>query len=366
MDDNFSSIYKYLTEICGAVNVKRNAPLSRYTTFKVGGPADILVCAADARALRSVLEATADAGVPVYIMGRGSNLVFDDAGFRGIVVRLCEPGRRKTSALAEGSMTEGSLTPAEGSLKPAHRSSTHGSPLQTGGESSTGPVITDENSENATVYAYAGVMLSSLSAFACEHGLTGLEFASGIPGTVGGGVLMNAGAYGGELSQCVIKSTYLEIVRDGSGNAAKVREGVLEGDRQQFSYRHSAYQDNGFTVTGAYFLLKKGRSREEIAADMQELNRRRREKQPLELPSAGSAFKRPQGDFAGRLIEASGLKGYTVGGAQVSEKHAGFVVNRGGATAKDIRDVIDGVRARVFADSGVMLEPEIRFVGERG
>ena len=171
--------------------------------------------------------------------------------------------------------------------------------------------------------------------------------------------MMNAGAYGGELSQCVIKSCYISA---GSGAP---EEGVLEGEAQRFGYRDSAYQKNGAIVTGAYFRLLKGRTRDEIASKMRELTARRRDKQPLEFPSAGSAFKRPAGDFAGRLIEASGLKGFRIGGAQVSEKHCGFIINRGGATAADVRAVIDAVREKVFADSGVMLEPEIKFAKER-
>ncbi len=321
-----TELYKKLAEACGASNVKKNAPLSRCTTFKVGGPADLLVNAGNAETLKAALETAAGAGAPFYVIGRGSNLVFDDAGFKGVVIRLCD-GEKRGAA---------------------------------------GPELIEEDEEGALVYAYGGTALSAVASFACDRGLTGLEFASGIPGTVGGGVLMNAGAYGGELCQCVVKSNYIEIVKDEVNGTGTVREGALEGEAQGFSYRHSAYQDNGFIVTGAYFRLKKGRSKMDITAEMRELNRRRREKQPLELPSAGSAFKRPPGDFAGRLIEASGLKGFAVGGAQVSEKHAGFIVNRGGATAADIRALVDAVRERVFADSGVMLEPEIRFVGERG
>ena len=248
-------------------------------------------------------------------MGRGSNLVFDDAGFRGVVLRLCD---------------------SDECLR-----------------------IVEEDNDSALVYAFAGAALTRLAIFAFEHGLSGLEFASGIPGSVGGGVVMDAGAYGGQLADCVVRSEYVRRVPD-------YEAGAFDGAAQQFGYRTSVYQSGEYIVTGAYFRLRKGREKADIGAEMRELNGRRREKQPLEYPSAGSAFKRPAGDYAGRLIEASGLRGYRIGGAQVSEKHCGFIVNRGGATAADVRALVDAVREKVYADSGVLLEPEIKFVGERG
>ncbi|MBO4326968.1 MAG: UDP-N-acetylmuramate dehydrogenase [Clostridia bacterium] len=311
------TLYEDLCAAAGREKVKRDALLKRYTTFRIGGPADILVNVSDTASLVRVMTVLLEHDAPYFMIGRGSNLVFADGGFRGTVVRSCE------------------------------------------GTGSEGFRIVSDNEEEAVVYGFAGSTLSSLSSYACDNELTGLEFASGIPGSIGGGVLMNAGAYGGELSQCVIKSTYLDLSGD------RPLEGQLEGEAQKFGYRDSAYQHNGFIVTGAFFRLGKGRAREEIASKMRELNARRRDKQPLEFPSAGSAFKRPPGDFAGRLIEASGLKGFRIGGAQVSEKHCGFIVNRGGATAEDVKAVINAVRERVFADSGVMLEPEIKFAKER-
>lgn len=310
-------MYEKLCAAAGSGKVKKDALLKRYTTFRIGGPADYLVNVSDADCLKRVMAVLLEEGAPYYVIGRGSNLVFDDAGFRGTVVRLCD------------------------------------------GAGSEGFRITEEDKESAVVYAFGGSLLSALAAYACENEFSGLEFASGIPGSVGGGVLMNAGAYGGELAQCVIKSCYISV------SSGIPEEGVLEGEAQRFGYRDSAYQKNGAIVTGAYFRLLKGMSRDEIASKMRELNARRRDKQPLEFPSAGSAFKRPAGDFAGRLIEASGLKGFRIGGAQVSEKHCGFIINRGGATAADVRAVIDAVREKVFADSGVMLEPEIKFAKER-
>ena len=308
-------MYKRLCAVAGEGNVTRHAGLDRLTTFRIGGEADYLVNAGSAEVLGGVLRLCAAEQVPLYVMGRGSNLVFDDAGFRGVVLRLCDSDE-------------------------CFR-------------------IVEEDAESALVYAFAGAALTRLAVFALEHGLTGLEFASGIPGSVGGGVVMNAGAYGGELVNCVVRSEYVRRVPE-------YEAGAFEGEAQRFGYRTSVYQSGEYIVTGAYFRLRKGRDRAEISAEMRELNGRRRDKQPLEYPSAGSAFKRPQGDYAGRLIEASGLRGFRIGGAQVSEKHCGFIVNRGGATAADVRALVKAVRERVYADSGVLLEPEIKFVGERG
>lgn len=308
-----------LAASCGSDKVKRNVPLSRLTTFRTGGRADIVVSVTCPEEIRRAIAAVREAKIPYYVLGRGSNVVFCDEGFRGAVIRICEPGY---------------------------------------GEGRDGFSVVSDSDEDAVVYACAGSKLSALAAFACSLGLTGLEFASGIPGSVGGGILMNAGAYGGELKDCAVKSEYI----DPESGA----EGALEGEAQGFGYRESAYQKNGFIVTGAYFKLAKGKTKTEISSKMRELNARRRDKQPLDFPSAGSAFKRPAGDFAGRLIEASGLKGFSVGGAGVSEKHCGFIINRGGATSSDVIGVVRAVREKVFADSGVLLEPEIRFVGETG
>ena len=308
-------MYKRLCAVAGEDNVTRRAKLDRLTTFRIGGEADHLVNVSSAEALGGILRLCRDEQVPVYVMGRGSNLVFDDAGFRGVVLRLCD---------------------SDECLR-----------------------IVEEDNDSALVYAFAGAALTRLAIFAFEHGLSGLEFASGIPCSVGGGVVMDAGAYGGQLADCVVRSEYVRRVPD-------YEAGAFDGAAQQFGYRTSVYQSGEYIVTGAYFRLRKGREKADIGAEMSELNGRRREKQPLEYPSAGSAFKRPAGDYAGRLIEASGLRGYRIGGAQGSEKHCGFIVNRGGATAADVRALVDAVREKVYADSGVLLEPEIKFVGERG
>jgi len=302
-----------LIAAAGREKVRENEPLSRYTTFHIGGPADYLVTVTDGTTLAKVLYICRGDGVCTYIIGRGSNVVFDDAGFRGVVIHLDNDtdSFRKTA----------------------------------------------EDEETEVWYAPAGASLSALAKAAGAAGLSGLEFAAGIPGSIGGGVVMNAGAYGGELKNCVIASEY--IGPDGM-------DGTFTGEEQQFGYRHSVYSGGDYIVTGAYFRLQKGRTSEEIFADIRELNARRREKQPLEYPSAGSAFKRPEGDFAGRLIQASGLRGFSVGGVQVSEKHCGFIINTGGATFGDLLEAVKTIREKVLADSDRLLEPEIRFVKEQG
>ncbi len=307
-----------LMHIVGADRVLCAEPLSRHTTFRIGGPADYFVMPQTEDAIRAVLRLCQARKIPCMVIGNGSNLLFDDRGFRGCILQL-----------AEGF---------------------------------SGIDLVAEEEDQVTLYAKAGTSLAKTAAFALEHNLSGLEFASGIPGSVGGGVLMNAGAYGGELSQCVVKSRYLDVAALKAGDSDYIRERI--GAAQQFAYRHSAYQEQEAVVLGAYFTLTRVDSREPIAARMKELNARRREKQPLELPSAGSAFKRPEGDFAARLIEVSGLKGFQVGGAQVSPKHSGFIVNVGHATAADVLALIEQVQAKVQQDSGILLEPEIRVIKE--
>ena len=203
------------------------------------------------------------------------------------------------------------------------------------------------------IYCSAGTPLIRLCLYALENSLTGFEFAYGIPGSAGGAAFMNAGAYGGEMKDVLVACEH--ITRSGE-------KGTLTGSELALGYRRSAYCDNGFVITGLHLRLNKGKP-EEIRAKMDELLSKRKAKQPLEYPSAGSTFKRPEGYFAGALIEENGLKGYSVGGAQVSEKHAGFVINRGGATAGDVMQLVNDVKEKVLASSGVELEPEIRFIG---
>ncbi len=284
--------------------VIRNAPMRDYTTLKLGGPADYLAFPSSPEELAALFAEAELAGLPVTVIGHGSNLLVLDGGIRGLVIRI---GNKMNGITAEG----------------------------------------------RTIRAQAGALLGSVAAAAAEAGLTGLEFASGIPGTVGGGIRMNAGAYDGEMSQIVESVT--GVLRDGS----TVTLGQEELD---FRYRHSAVGGLRLTITEAVFSLKEG-VREEIRARMAELNARRAEKQPLDLPSAGSTFKRPDGHFAAALIDQCGLKGYTVGGAKVSTKHAGFLVNTGDSAA-DYLKLLRTVQRIVEERTGILLEPEIRILGE--
>ncbi|MBQ7886808.1 MAG: UDP-N-acetylmuramate dehydrogenase [Clostridia bacterium] len=282
------------------------APMARYTTFRVGGPADVLVNIADTREIATALRAAKHAGVKATIIGNGSNLLVRDGGIRGLVIRIageCSSIRR----------------------------------------------------EGNTVCAKAGISMSAAAQFALSEGLAGLAEMAGIPGTLGGGVIMNAGAYGSELSQVV---TRVDGVSISDGKPVS-----FEGPELGFSYRHSAMMDADVIVTDVVMALTPG-DRDVIRARMDECARARREKQPLNYPSAGSTFKRPAGLFAAKLIDDCGLRGLRIGDAQVSEKHAGFVVNLGSATAGDILALMEEIKARVCDAAGVTLEPEIRILGE--
>ncbi len=285
--------------------LRKNEPMSLHTSFRVGGPADVYAEPEDDWELRELIDTCTAAGTPWLLMGHGSNLLFGDGGFRGTVICL---GKAFSEIRVDGDVIE----------------------------------------------AQAGALLSAVANAALEHGLTGMEFASGIPGSVGGALVMNAGAYGGEIKDILEEAEILEM--DGTPQR-------VAADELELGYRTSNITSLGRTVLGARFRLKKG-DPEQISALMKDLNNRRKEKQPLEYPSAGSTFKRPEGYFAGKLIQDAGCKGLTIGGAQVSEKHAGFVINKGGATAKDILDLIEEVQRRVLEDSGVTLEPEIRMAGD--
>ena len=285
--------------------VIRNADMRQYTTLRLGGTADWLAFPRSGEEIAALFEEAGQAGLPVTVIGHGSNLLVLDGGIRGLVIRV------------------------EKNMRGIRR-------------------------EGNRLTAQAGAMLGSVAVAAAEAGLTGLEFASGIPGTVGGGMTMNAGAYGGELADVTVRVN--GIRPDGTPV-------TLSREEMQFGYRTSAVKTLDIIVTEAEFELQPG-DPAEIRARMSELNARRAEKQPLDVPSAGSTFKRPEGYFAGKLIEDAGCKGLTVGGARVSEKHAGFVINIGDATAKDVLDLIHEVQRRVLEQSGVMLEPEIKMTGE--
>lgn len=283
-----------------------SAPMARYTTFRVGGFADVLVNIASPAEIPVVLRAAKNAGVPVTLIGNGSNLLVRDGGIRGLVIRIagdCSALRREGDA----------------------------------------------------IHAQAGATMGACAQLALSEGLSGMAELAGIPGTLGGGVIMNAGAYGNELAQIV---TCVEAVSVASGKPV-----IFEGPDLGFSYRHSAMMDAGVIVTGVTLQLTPG-DPAIIRARMEECARARREKQPLNYPSAGSTFKRPAGYFAAKLIDDCGLRGLRVGDAQVSEKHAGFVVNLGKATASDILILMEQVKTRVLEETGVTLEPEVRILGE--
>ena len=281
-------------------------PMTKHTSFHIGGPAELMAQPQSEAELQSLLLKAAEAAVPVTLVGNGSNLLVRDKGIRGLVIKL-------------GSMLR--------DIKVSGNVLTFGS----------------------------GVSLAQASKKAAELGLSGMEFAVGIPGSIGGAVYMNAGAYDGEMSK-VVKSVR---VMDAAGEVSELSAGELD-----FGYRHSALQGSGKIVTSVTVELAAG-DKQAIAEKMADFSNRRITKQPLELPSAGSMFKRPPGYFAGTLIDQTGLKGYTVGGAQVSTKHAGFVVNIGGATAADVLQLISDVQAKVFAAHGVHLETEVLVLGEK-
>lgn len=285
-----------------------NEPLKKHTTFRIGGAADLLVTPQSEEQLIKLFKYIKENCIRHVIIGNGSNLLFSDEGYRGIVVKI-------------------------------------------GSELSSIEAIPCE--DGMIINAGAGTLLSKLALFACENNLTGLEFASGIPGNVGGAVLMNAGAYDGEISQVLVRSTYLDC--------ENLSVCTKNFDEHDFSYRHSSYENDGYLILSASFLLKKG-NKEDILSKMKDFNNRRITKQPLEFPSAGSTFKRPAGLFAGKLIEDANLKGYTVGGAKVSEKHCGFVINTGNATCEDVLGVIKYVQNTVFAKFGVELETEVKII----
>ena len=285
-------------------NIHLQEPMAGHTTFRIGGPADCFVQLEDEEQLRKVRRYLGLAGVPFFVLGNGSNLLVDDAGYRGVVLQI-------------------------------------------------GQKMSDISVQGCHIIAKAGATLRQVAAAALEHGLAGFEFASGIPGTVGGGVVMNAGAYGGEMSQVV--NQVRVVSKEGESME-------LDNDTMEFRYRGSVIRGSAFTVTEVTFRLEPG-DREAIRAKMEELAARRREKQPLEYPSAGSTFKRPEGHFAGKLIMEAGFAGYRIGGAQVSETHCGFVINTGDATARDVRALIEEIQARVKERFRVDLEPEIVFLG---
>lgn len=293
---------KELKTVIDESKIKINVPMSSYTTFKTGGNADIMLCPTSTEELRNIVKFFYESKTPYYVLGNGSNLLVSDSGLKKPVIYI---GRNFNSI---------------------------------------------EQFDDC-ITANAGAYLSTIAKKACEASLSGFEFAAGIPGTLGGALIMNAGAYGGEMKDVVEAVSFI----DPSGD-----EHVVSGEEMEFSYRRSALSDTDCIITGASLKLHYG-NKSDIAEKMAELAAKRREKQPLEYASAGSTFKRPMGYFAGALIESCNLKGKTIGGAQVSEKHAGFVINKGNASTKDILELINYIRETVYNTHGVILETEVKY-----
>lgn len=302
MNYNFE---EQLFTIIDKKKILRDEPMKSHTTFRVGGPADYFVIPEGDAQLRDIVLLCQKEKMPYYVLGNGSNLLVGDKGFRGVVIQIFKDMNQITV---------------------------------------DGDVLT----------AQAGASLAMAANAALEHGLTGFEFAAGIPGTLGGATVMNAGAYGGELKDVLVSAKVL--TKEG-----EIR--ILSNEELELGYRRSIIPEKGYIVLEASIGLSPG-DKGEIKARMDELRERRISKQPLEYPSAGSTFKRPEGYFAGKLIQDAGLKGFTVGGAQVSDKHSGFVINKGDATAADIRELICQVSRRVKEVCGVELEPEVKQIGE--
>lgn len=298
-------IIERLIVIAGEENIKTDEPMKNHTSFKVGGPADIFVTPVTELQIKDVLKLCKDSGYPIFVMGNGTNLVVRDGGIRGVVLKIHDN-------------------------------------------------FNNIYIEDGMITAEAGALLSTVSKAAMKESLKDMEFASGIPGTVGGATAMNAGAYNGEIKDVIHSADVL----DNGFNII-----TLSRDELELGYRTSVVSKKGYIVLRTRFQLEKG-NYEQIKERIDSLTRRRKEKQPLHLPSAGSTFKRPEGHFAAKLIEDTGLKGRRVGGAVVSEMHSGFVVNDKDASAKDILDLIDVVISEVHNKFGVTLEPEVKVVGE--
>ncbi len=296
-----SSVRDILNGILTEDLIFENEPMSRHTTFRAGGNAAFYVTPENEEQIIALVKALK--GIPHMFMGNGSNLLFTDKGYNGVVVEI---GSKYSQITVDGN----------------------------------------------NIIAESGALLSKVANVALDHGLGGMEFAAGIPGSIGGAVAMNAGAYGGEMKDIVISSTCV----DEDGNVFDVKD-------HEFSYRHSIFSCKKHLVLKTELHLEP-KNKEDIKAEMVELGKRRKDKQPLEYPSAGSTFKRPEGYFAGKLVEDAGLKGYRVGGAMVSEKHAGFVINYDNATATDILNLMEHIKREVYMRFGVELEPEVKIVGE--
>lgn len=303
---NYNEVIKAISDLNFNLTVWRNEPMSKHTSFKIGGDADIFITVNSISDLTKVIEVLNNFNVPFFIIGNGSNLLISDKGIRGAVIKL-------------------------------------------GGEFSNIELVDDN-----TIECGAGVLISKLCSFACQNSLSGLEFAYGIPGTAGGAVFMNAGAYGSEMKDVMLSAKSLTFSGEIINRSA---------EEMELSYRKSIYRQVDEIILSAKLELKKG-DKLHIKEKMNEFIARRKEKQPLEYPNAGSVFKRPVGNFAGTLIQTCGLKGKKIGGAMVSEKHSGFIINTGNATCEDVVNLIDHIKATVFEKSNIALECEVEIVGD--
>lgn len=303
MKENENIIRKF-ENAAGRQQVLTEEPMKKHTTFRLGGPADYFICPKDAAQTAAVIHICMEENIPWFILGNGSNLLVSDRGYRGAVIQIYKN-------------------------------------------------MNQVRIEDDRLYVQAGALLSATAKKALDAGLTGMEFASGIPGTLGGAAVMNAGAYGGEMKDILESVTVL---------TPEGEECTLKAEELKMGYRTSVIKEKGYIVLEAVLKLCPG-EREAIGKRMEELKVQRVTKQPLEYPSAGSTFKRPEGYFAGKLIQDAGLRGYRVGGAQVSEKHCGFVINTGDATAEDVARLIRDVQDKVYEQFQVKLEPEVKFLG---
>ncbi|MCI6995867.1 MAG: UDP-N-acetylmuramate dehydrogenase [Eubacterium sp.] len=291
--------------ILGQDRILMEEPMKKHTTFRLGGPADFFLCPSDVNQIPEIIHICREEGIPWFVLGNGSNLLVSDQGYRGVVIQIYKNMNQITV-------------------------------------------------EGTRIYAQAGALLSAVSKKAMEAGLTGMEFASGIPGTLGGAAVMNAGAYGGEMKDILVSVTVL---------TDEGEQKVLKAEELNLGYRTSIIKERGYIVLDGVLQLQAG-NRDAIKTRMEELKVQRVTKQPLEYPSAGSTFKRPEGYFAGKLIEDAGLRGYRVGGAQVSEKHCGFVINTGDAATSDVVQLIHNVQNIIWNKFKVKLEPEVKFLGD--
>jgi len=303
-DDMIITVISDIKKILNEKQVLVDVPMKEHTSMRVGGNAKVLVLPSCTDEIIETVKYLCENKIPYVVVGNGTNLIVSDSGYNGVIIKLSD---------------------------------------------NYSSVSVNDN----IITAEAGASLVSVSNLACEHSLSGLEFAAGIPGTVGGAAVMNAGAYDGEMKDVVFEVTCIDR------NARIVR---LCNEELQFGYRTSRMQKESLVVLEVKMMLKKG-DKEEIRNKMKELNRRRREKQPLNYPSSGSIFKRPEGYYAGKLIEEAGLRGYRIGGAQVSEKHCGFIINTGTASATDVIELIEYIKKKVYETSGVMLQQEVKILG---